>query len=75
MTTAPRQVRNKWVATRLAGLRWISMLLTKMPDVIYKSCVPVRRVHAPSRPSHLHPAYTPGQALEQAVPGTAPNSL
>jgi len=29
-------VRNKWVQTRLAALRWIAMLLTKMPATMYK---------------------------------------
>jgi vacuole morphology and inheritance protein 14 len=30
------QVRNKWVPTRQASLRWLSMLLTKMPQVMYQ---------------------------------------
>ena len=35
------QVRNsKWVSTRLASLRWIAMLLTKMPETIYKYLLP-----------------------------------
>lgn len=34
------QVRNKWVSTRLAALRWMQMLLKKMPEQIYKYAPP-----------------------------------